>query len=120
MTRPRVGEESTDHRAICAWSATPISPQCTATAELHIRVISLDYGDVVLASCHNHAPIARATGIQHGEHPFTHYCGLPGTLWHPTRCEVDVASQRIRATHLLDNLDAAIETLPPDARPERP
>lgn len=76
---PRVGDPSDDYRSVCTYSPTPAAPQCTAAAELHVRVISLDWGEVSLATCARHAEIARASGICRDEHPHAGFCGLPGT-----------------------------------------
>ncbi len=88
--KPRVGEPSTDHRPVCAFSAKPGAPQCVERATFHIRVISIEWGEVALATCDAHAPIARSTGIVHDEHEFTGCCGMEPVVWMGDHCALFV------------------------------
>lgn len=88
---PRVGEASSDHRSVCAFSLTPNDPQCTERATVHILSVSTTYGPVGLASCDGHSSIARLSGRYEGEHVFTGFCGFPSALWQGDHCDLDVA-----------------------------
>lgn len=88
---PRVGLPSTDYRAVCQYSHQPGAPECTNEATVHVATEDAHYGFVCLASCNEHAPIARASGRYVMEHTFEGVCGLPGTLWNEqlNRCVLD-------------------------------
>ena len=92
---PQVGPPSDDYRAVCAFSLRPGMPQCEQAATVHVQVVSYQYGPVALASCDQHADVARAADRCVQEHAFEGYCGLPGTLWSPTanRCVLDDSGQ---------------------------
>lgn len=80
--RPYVGEASDEYRAVCVYSPTPGAEQCGAAATTHVRVLDCGgYGEVCLASCADHAPVARAAGALVAEHAFSGCCGLPATMW---------------------------------------
>lgn len=62
MTAPWVGAPSDEYRAVCLYSEKPGSPYCHDPATLHVKVEDATYGEVALATCDTHAPIARASG----------------------------------------------------------
>lgn len=58
----------------CAFSADLDSPSCGEPPTIHLAVRSPGWGTVSLASCPNHAPIARASGTVLGVHPHLPAC----------------------------------------------
>jgi hypothetical protein len=87
--KPSVGVESAEYRSVCVYSAEPGAPQCDEQATVHVRVISLEYGEVCMASCDPHASIARVAGLYRDEHPYAGFCGFPSSLWYATHCDLD-------------------------------
>jgi hypothetical protein len=90
---PRVGEPSDDYRSRCAFSMTPVHPQCELEAVTHLRVWTTERGEVALAACPVHSMVGRQAGLLIDEHRFSGYCGLPGSLWYPTHCDLDVLGE---------------------------
>jgi hypothetical protein len=78
---PTVGAPSDEYRAVCVYSHRPDTAQCGKPATVHVRTISPTWGEVALATCDGHAPIARAAGELVAEHEHAGVCGFPGTLW---------------------------------------
>ena len=78
---PRVGTESDEYRAVCVYSLRPGEPQCGRPAVVHVRTRDSHYGEVVLATCTEHLPIARAAGEFLQEHQYEGWCGFPASLW---------------------------------------
>lgn len=89
MTGPRIGGEHYEYRPICMYSPTEADPLCGAAADRHVLVDS--GGIAVLATCGDHAHIARGCGVWLLEHAYNGVCGLPGTLWDARRnaCVID-------------------------------
>jgi hypothetical protein len=80
---PTVGPESDEYRAVCVFAPMPGEPQCSEPATRHLRVDDEGaYGEVALAACDSHVPIARATGRLIQEHVYEGVCGFPATIWH--------------------------------------
>lgn len=90
MSEPGVGPASTDYRGVCQYHGpTGHGPPCGEPATVHVRTMSASWGDVSLASCDRHAPIARAAGGFMAEHRHWGVCGLPGTVWADEACVID-------------------------------
>lgn len=82
MSKPWVGEVSTEYRAVCVYSPNPGEQQCDKTATHHVRVEDKTYGEVALQSCEEHAPTARASGRFVQEHAYNDdTCASPRALW---------------------------------------
>lgn len=77
MTAPFVGPPQLGTG--CSYSADLDSAQCDSTAAVHVAVKST-WGVVGLASCEQHASIARASGTPVGEHAYTAACEA-GFCW---------------------------------------
>lgn len=81
--RPRVGSATDEHRAVCVYSLRAGEPQCGKPATTHVRVRDGHYGEVALATCAQHLPVARSAGEFLQEHAYEGWCGFPASLWHP-------------------------------------
>jgi len=82
LTRPWVGEPSTEYRSVCVYSPEPGAQQCDKTATHHIRVKDVIYGEVALQSCEEHVATARATGRVVQEHAYDDdTCASSRALW---------------------------------------
>jgi hypothetical protein len=93
--RPTVGAPSDEYRAVCDYSHRPDTAQCGQPATRHIRTLSPAWGEVALATCDRHAPIARAAGQFVAEHEYTGVCGFPATVWLDAEnvCAIDDSGQ---------------------------
>lgn len=80
-----------DHRAICNFAIHPGAPVCADPATLHMLVHHDIHGMLGLASCDDHAHVARQAGNFLMEHRHAGVCGLPASLWDPyrNRCVLD-------------------------------
>lgn len=70
----------TSATAECAYSRDLDTPACGEDATVHVAVRSAVWGVVSLASCGQHAPIARLTGELLGEHAYQPVC-LVADCW---------------------------------------
>jgi hypothetical protein len=102
--RPWVGAPSDEHRAVCVYADEPGSPYCHKPATRHIRVEDATYGEVALASCDTHAPIARASGRFVEEHTYEGFCGIAGTIWVNNSCVLDISGQEPARAQLAEAL----------------
>lgn len=95
--KPQVGEPSEEYRAVCVYAPRPGQAQCGRLARFHVMVEDDHYGKVALASCKEHAEIARASGVFVMEHAYQEFCGFPGTLWDEVanRCVLDDSGQEL-------------------------
>ncbi len=81
MTAPFVGPPQVGTG--CAYSPDLDGSQCISAATVHIAVDS-SWGVVGLASCDEHASIARASGTPVGEHAYGRACD-GSDCWDGTR-----------------------------------
>jgi hypothetical protein len=90
-TQPWVGEETDEYLPVCVYADRSGQPKCGEPATVHVWSIAAPYGNVMLASCAAHAPIARTAGRIIMEHRYEGVCGFPSTIWDDTanRCVLD-------------------------------
>lgn len=97
---PTVGAPSDEYRAVCVYSHRPDTAQCGDPATRHIRTVDATWGEVALAACDRHAPIARAAGLFVAEHEHAGVCGFPATVWLDAEnvCAIDDSGQEPELT----------------------
>ncbi len=87
---PGVGPASDDYRGTCDYTGLhPGTVTCGQPAAIHVLTDSPGYGLVALASCAEHASVARAAGPAIDEHVHHGVCGIPGVLWFHDGCRID-------------------------------
>jgi hypothetical protein len=72
--------------ATCAFSPDLDGEPCSADPTIHVLSDAPGWEVVALATCDEHAPIARAAGVQIGEHPYGPDCPN-GACWIETGVE---------------------------------
>jgi hypothetical protein len=67
-------------------------PRCPKPATKHLMIRGPGHGVISVATCAEHEPIARASGIVLREHQHDAVCGWPGAIWlrpPENRCVLD-------------------------------
>lgn len=99
MVKPHIGAEADPMHASdggCLFHGrSPADPRCTKQAVRHLMITSLGHlgrATVSVATCRDHEPVARATGVVLREHEHEPVCGWPGSIWldpPENRCALD-------------------------------
>ena len=78
---PWIGDKSWIQRGVCDFTPHEGEPICGAMAIVHVLSESAIHGEVQLASCDRHAPVARLAGRMLDEHPYDSTCRAGQCLW---------------------------------------
>lgn len=87
--------DAADHLPVCLYAATPKATRCRKPATTHVLIDATGHHPTisfaVLPTCDDHLNVARNVGEYHQEHPYSGWCGMPGSLWHQpsNRCIID-------------------------------